>query len=312
MNGLLTQFHFLRPWWLVAIVPAVVVWLVLRRRRDPVRAYGKLIAPHLLRHLLGGGGWRSAFQPSLILLPLTVVAILALAGPSWRREPSPFAEEQAGLMIVLKVGPTMDAEDLQPSRLDRARHKLHDLLALREGASAGLIAYSGSAHLVMPLTKDARIVEQMAEALEPAIMPIEGDALADALALAKAQFERSGTIGSIVVITDSVSSSQLPSLQRYRKEDGPPIQVLAAVGNRQTAEHGGINEGARALGARVVLVSVDDSDVRRIHAGAESSLAAASAAQEGQRWRDSGYALVSVVAAGMLLLSRRGGGVRWE
>ena len=129
----------------------------------------------------------------------------------------------------------MQASDLQPSRLERAQHKLHDWLALRPGARAGLIAYSGSAHLVMPLTRDSRIVEQMAQALEPSVMPVQGEALADALKLAQQQLERAGVPGSIVVMTDSIAASQLSALAGYRQAGGPPVQ----------AGHGGQSTGCR-------------------------------------------------------------------
>ena len=139
-------------------------------------------------------------------------------------------------MVLMKIGPTMEAEDLRPSRLERARHKLHDLLELRSGGSAGLVAYSGSAHLVMPLTRDGQIVEQMAQALDPSIMPAEGDVLADALALAEAQFEESGTVGSVLVIADGIAPHQNDKLTEYRRAGGPPVQFLAAVGSQAAAE----------------------------------------------------------------------------
>ncbi len=78
----------------------------------------------------------------------------------------------------------MLAEDIQPTRLERATHKIRDLLALRPGARTALIAYAGSAHLVMPLTTDARLIEEFAGELSPGLMPRPGNAPAEALTLA--------------------------------------------------------------------------------------------------------------------------------
>ena len=63
-----------------------------------------------------------------------MIASLALAGPTWKREPTPFSEDQAPLVIALDVSSSMEMTDIQPSRLQRAQQKVRDLLALRSGA----------------------------------------------------------------------------------------------------------------------------------------------------------------------------------
>jgi Ca-activated chloride channel family protein len=312
MSELLGHFHFLRPLWLLALVPAALAGWLLWRQLDPLRGYRTNIAPHLLAHLVIRAGKTSLLRPEVVLLCVLPLSILALAGPSWRQEPSPFAADQAAAIVVLKVAPSMQASDLQPSRLERAQHKLHDWLALCPGARAGLIAYSGSAHLVMPLTHDSRIVEQMARALEPSVMPVQGEALADALRLARQQLERAGVPGSIVVMTDSIAASQLSALTGYRQAGGPPVQVLAMVGSRQAAEANGLDTGAHSLGAALALVTVDDSDVRRLAARATTNVAVAKTDTPEARWRDEGYALVPLLALAALLWARRGWSIRWH
>jgi Ca-activated chloride channel family protein len=215
-------------------------------------------------------------------------------------------------MILLKLNPSMLSEDLRPSRLERVRHKLHDLFELRPGGSAGLIAYSGSSHLVMPLTQDTRIIEQMAKALDPSLMPAQGDALAEALARAAAQFEGRNTAGSVLVITDSIEPAQIRDLTEYGKGAGPPVQILAALANRDLAAQNGIEAGARALGAPLALMTVDETDLRQIIKRAESQVIAATPKMEAVQWKDSGYLLVPVIVLGALLWARRGWSVRWE
>ena len=102
---------------------------------------------------------------------LIVLICLALAGPTWQREPAPFADDTAALVIVVEVTPTMLAQDVQPSRLERAALKIHDLLALRRGSVTALVAYAGSAHLVLPLTQDGDLITEFAAQLDPSIMP---------------------------------------------------------------------------------------------------------------------------------------------
>jgi len=312
MSELLAHFHFLRPLWLLAPAPAALAGWLLWRQQDPRRCYSAIIAPHLLAHLVVRTGKTSWLRPEVVLLCVLPLGILALAGPSWRQEPSPFAEDQAAAIVVLKIAPSMQASDLQPSRQERAQHKLHDLLVLRPGARTGLIAYSGSAHLVMPLTRDNRIVEQMAQALDPSVMPVQGEVLADALKLAQQQLERADVPGSIVVMTDSIAANQLSALAGYHQAGGPPVQVLAMVGSRQAAAANGLDTGVRSLHASLELVTADDSDVRRLAARATTNVAVAKADKPEARWRDEGYTLVPLLALAALLWARRGWSIRWH
>jgi len=308
MTELIGNFHFLRPAWLLLLpAVAVLVWLF-RRSHDPARTYSGLVAPHLLSHLVVAPDAGRRLRPGGVLAVLAVVATIALAGPSWRHEPSPFGEDSAVLVVVMRVAPSMETNDLQPSRLERARNKLRDLVALRAGARTGLIAYAGSAHLVLPPTVDGRIVEQMAAALEPGVMPGDGDALMQALALAQSQIERAEGKGSVVVITDGVTPAQLEGLAAV--ERAFPVQFLAMAPDAEAAARGGLEAAAQAVGGGLQLLTPDDRDVRAVNARATS--VAAFAASEGQRWRDEGYLLVPVIVLGVLLWGIRGWSVRWE
>jgi Ca-activated chloride channel family protein len=312
MSLFVDNFHFLRPYWLLFLIPAGFLWLAFRRSHDPARQFGDLIAPHLLQHLVHRSDEKKILHPVHVLLLLWFLLIVAIAGPSWQMKPTPFAKDNAGLMILIQLGPSMKSEDLRPSRLERVRHKLHDLFQLRTDGSVGLIAYSGSSHLVMPLTQDKRIIEQMADALDPSLMPLPGDALAEALTLAAEQFTRRKTAGSILVITDSVNSAQLPALSEYRKGSGPPVQILAAVGSKELVVANGIEAAAKALGSPIALLTVDETDVQQIVRRAESQVSASAPEEEKVQWQDGGYTLIPIILLGLLLWARRGWEVKWE
>jgi Ca-activated chloride channel homolog len=319
----LSQFHFLRPWWLLALVPALcLVWMI-HRHQDAARPWRGVIDDHLLPHLLAEGGRRRRLRPVYLLLPVWLLATLALSGPTWQHEPAPFADDEAALVIAVEVTPTMLAQDIQPSRLERAAQKVHDLLAQRPGTRTALVAYAGSAHLVMPLTRDAELVTRFAAELSPAIMPMQGDAAAEALALAEEQLRKSGLRGSVLLITDGVPAEQLPQLAAYRKQGGVPVQLLAVAAApgvplppdsppAPALDRAALDKAADALGAALTVVSPDDRDVRWLARHTETSLVAAPAEQAGERWKDTGYWLVFAVAALMLVWFRPGWLVQWE
>lgn len=301
----LANFTFLRPAWLLALVPIALSAWGLRRGAGAEAPYRAFVAPHLLQALLIAPQRGQRLTPGELLPWLLVAGVLALAGPSWRSVPSPFAEEKSGLMIVLHVADSMLARDLAPSRLERAQHKISDLATLRDGGILGLIAYAGSAHVVMPLTRDGSIVAQMAQALNPRVMPVTGDALGDAMRLADAQILESGQPGSILVITDQVAS--IPGWIGDG-DSAMPVQFLAMTGSRAAAKAGGVLDAAAALSAPAELVTVDDTDVRSVVRRAEN-IARAAASDRSAR-QDGGWWLLPVLMIGALLWSRRGWSLR--
>ena len=114
---MLEAFHFLRPLWLLALVPTVVLYAAIRAS-SPERQWRQVIAPHLLEHLTVGGDGSFRFRPLHLVTLLLALGSIALAGPTWERERSPFAEDTAPLVIALDLSPSMNAIDVQPSRLE--------------------------------------------------------------------------------------------------------------------------------------------------------------------------------------------------
>ncbi len=183
MIDTLDAFHFLRPLWLLALIGIAALWYLARKNAVPARR-SRDSHPHLARPC----GWdprqarrfypdrRCCQRPGLLSL--------------WPRPDQPGAAyptrwcaETAPLVVALKVTQSMETPDLAPTRLDRARFKILDLINERAGARTALIAYAGTAHRVSPLTEDPNILRPLLQGLNrPAVMPVDGDDAAAALA----------------------------------------------------------------------------------------------------------------------------------
>lgn len=295
-------FHLIRPEWLWALLPAIGLWWLLRRHTDAKQSWRGIIAPHLLSHLLSGQEMkRSRITPLDLIAASWIVAVIAIAGPTWRREPTPFADDTAALAIVLKVSPSMKTEDVQPDRLARAVVKIHDLLAERGAAKTALIAYSGTAHVVMPATTDGGIIDTFAQALDPKIMPQEGDAADAALRLADQALADAGS-GSILWITDSIAPEQAASLAAWRSTSHTPVRLYAPL--YPGSERDAVTTGAHAVRASIVPLSADDADVRTLARAAKFSTVPTG--ELSTRWEESGYWLTYMLAILMLPFFRKG------
>jgi Ca-activated chloride channel family protein len=286
------DFHFLRPWWLIALLPAALLLWRVGCTQSADWVWHGIIAEHLLPHLFLKREQQQRIGPLVLLAAVWALAIVALAGPAWNREPAPFADDSAALVIVVKVTPSMKTEDVQPDRLTRTVQKIHDLLALRSGARSALIAYAGTSHLVVPLTRDAGIVNTFAAALDPKIMPDDGDAAVEALALADQVLARSGQSGSIVWITDGIAPDQQNVLSELRKHSHIPVRVLAPL--LRGPELDLLEKMAAAVGAPVLPITPDDADVRDLARAAK--YVSATVSGQGDHWQDTGYWLIPLIA----------------
>jgi Ca-activated chloride channel family protein len=304
MIELLSPFHFERPLWLLALLPAAVIWLVERRASDATLQWRGVIDPTLLAHLIVGDDRRSRIGPVDWLFGGWIVATIAVAGPAWQREPSPFADQKPPVAVVIRVAESMLTQDLAPTRLDRARQKLADILAAREGASTALIAYSGSSHLVVPPTPDAAVLLDLAKALSPEIMPKkDGDDLAGAIARANRALASTANGGSILLMADAVSPEALAGLTGA-KSAATTILSLQVV----ESETRGVDEAARALSATIVATTPDQADVTAIVRRLDRAdlVVAVAGESEGQHWKEAGYWLTPLLALLVLLWFRRG------
>ncbi len=322
MRTILTNFHFLRPSLLALLIPAAILLWYAWRAQNTKSGMQSLIADHLLKHLLVGEQSQKKIRPVYLLAAFWFIGIIALAGPSWMKEPSPFTEDTAGLVIALKVTPTMLAQDIQPSRLERATQKIHDLLKLRPGAKTALIAYSGSAHLTMPLTVDPNIIDMFSQALTPEIMPETGDDAAEALKLAASLLKNAEIPGSILLITDQIAADQLAEMQSFHKNSTVPVHIYAIAADKgitvpQTSppapalNMSDIKKAAAAINGSLTIVSPDDRDVLKLADRIQTSLSAAKQNQ-GDRWQDAGYWLIPILLFLALFFFRRGWIVVYE
>ena len=198
------QFHFLRPIWLLIIPLALALGYKLRRRFTLADQWRDAISLKLLVHLTVRSETKKRLRPYQLMTVALVLGSLAMAGPTWQREITPFTQDRASLIVALELTPTMLGVDQPPTRLERAKQKIRDILKLRKGARTALIAYAGSAHAVLPLTDDAELIHTYLESLTPDLMPDEGDDASTALILAQTMFEDEQAPSTIIFMTDGI------------------------------------------------------------------------------------------------------------
>ena len=139
-----SDFHFLRPFWLLCLLalPALLWWW--QRRREADEPWRAACDAHLLPHLLQGGAASRERWPQRWFALGFGLAVLALAGPAFRQLPQAMSRAESALIVALDLSDRMRATDLKPDRLSRAKYKLADLLRTRCEGQTALLAYADS------------------------------------------------------------------------------------------------------------------------------------------------------------------------
>jgi Ca-activated chloride channel family protein len=324
-DAALDAFHFLRPWWLLLIPAAIWLHITLRRAVSAADQWQGIIAPELLEHLVIGRGKMRRLRPYQLQTLLLVVMSLALAGPAWERELTPFTEDRAPLVIALELTDSMLGTDQPPTRLERAKQKVADLLAARSGARTAVVAYAGSAHAVLPLTDDTDLVNMYLESLTPDVMPLPGDRPDRALELAASMLARENAPGTVLFMSDGIDQGYADSFATVFSDSDDQLLILAfgTASGGLVAEGGtgdmappvdraGLRAAASAGGGNLVTSAVDDSDIEDLNRRVQRHLVNAIESDENLRWRDAGYFLVWPLALFTLLWFRRGWTVQWQ
>ena len=232
----LTNFQFLRPLWLLAIVPALLLVAALWRLNSSVTAWDRAIDKELLPFLLDRSKNASQRTPLLLLLCVWVLSSVALAGPVWEKLPQPVQKREDALVVVLDLSLSMFAPDHSPSRVDLAKRKLRDILALRGEGQTALVVYAGDAHTVTPLTDDVVTIEALVPSLNPNIMPLFGSDPISALELAVDLLKNTdGGSGKILLMTDGIAGYD---------EEQAIADLLEDTGNELLVMGIGTEEGA--------------------------------------------------------------------
>jgi Ca-activated chloride channel family protein len=324
-----TEFHWIRPEWLLALPLVALLALLLARRQLAPGRWQRVVDPALQPYVLSRTAARTSNSRWWLFLLCGVLAGIALAGPSWNRLEQPVFRTEEAIVIALDLSRSMDAADLSPSRLTRARLKILELLERRKSGQTALVVYSANAFTVTPLTTDADTVASLVNSLSTDIMPSRGSFPAAAIDKGRELLQQAGVgYGKVLLIADGGASPGAERAARELRDAGYALSVLGAgtedgapiprpdggfVTDRSgriaipRLETAPLEKLAAAGGGRYATMTTDESDIEALLSGPGG--AAQSAADEAlatDQWRDEGPWLLLLLVPLASLAFRRG------
>ncbi len=333
----MSEFHFLRPLWLLGL--PVGIWLIwkLARRSGALGRWHDLVDDALKPYVLTTPdlNLREHYWLTGAAMLAWMLATVALAGPTWERLPVPAYQSSEALVVALDLSRSMDAGDLQPTRLARAKLKLLSLLERRAAGQTGLIVFSAHAFTVSPLTADTKTIAALVSSLTSDIMPSRGSYPEAGVSRAVQLIRQTGiSQGEVLLMTDSAVSPRMESLAEEFREDGFTLHVMAvgtAEGGPIAQPRGGFltdNVGQIVVsqvdlsglarladlgGGRFASLTPDDRDLDYLFSSSNASDTdtSESASFQTDVWRDQGPWFLLLLVPLVAMAFKRGWVVLW-
>lgn len=225
----LTQLHFIRPWAWLLLIPVILLWWLYRTKGQQASGWAKLIDQHLLGWMMPNSqlGKSIKWQKNL-LLTMWILLVIALSGPSWKKLPQPVFSNLASRVIVLDLSSSMDAQDVKPSRLARAKFKLTDILKAIKDGQTGFVVYAGDGFILSPLTSDTDTIDNMVEVLSTNLMPLVGSKPDKGIEKAIELLDNGAAgEGDIIWITDGGDEKELSQIKSLLSKTSYDLNILA-------------------------------------------------------------------------------------
>jgi len=322
------EFHFLRPDWLWAAPVVVALAVFFARRRLGAGSWQDVIHPSLAPYILSSSPSKKADYRWWLLGIAGLIGVLSLAGPAWQRMEQPVFRSEQAIVVALDLSRSMDAQDVAPSRLLRARLKILDLLDRRQSGQTALVVYSSNAFTVTPLTTDNDTIAALVNSLGTDIMPSRGSYPVAAINKGRQLLEQAGApFGEVLLVTDGGSSPAAERAARDLKDAGYTMSVLA-VGTRTGApipklgggfvtdqsgniavpklEESSLRRLAAAGGGRFAVLSADARDLDVLLSGEVGPGVASDESLATDHWREEGPWLLLLLLPLAALAFRRG------
>lgn len=326
----LSHFHFIRPYWFLAVIPVAIVLWKLAKQQLVNKHWERVCDPELLPYILVGKSGAKKYSHFILISIAGLLTVVALAGPTWERLPTPVFQKESALIIALDLSVSMYADDIKPSRLERARFKIADLLKLRKEGQTALLVYAGDAFTVTPLTDDVKTISSQLSALSPAIMPAPGSRTDFAIEKALALLKQAGmNQGHVLLVTDEVQTKYEEDFISAKKE-GYSISILG-LGTEEGApvnlgdsgfledrkgsiviaklDETALSQLANSAGGYYETSQVADNDIERLNRFFNSGLDSEEESEtdlKTDQWREFGPWLVLIIIPIVALGFRRG------
>lgn len=255
---------------LLLLLPPAAAFLAWRERIRQ-SALGRIGEGELLDKLTAPVSRAQRGRKRALWLAASALIIVALARPAWGVDVDIIETQGVAVMVALDVSNSMNAQDVLPSRLERARLGIRTLVSSLEGNEVGLILFAGTAFIQFPLTTDLTSAETFISAASSQAISRQGTDIEAALRLAAQSFDTRRAAQRIIVLATDGENFEGDPLQAAEEaaQDGITVYTVGYGETRgepvpNVDETGNVVSYKSAPSGDVVLSSLDENTLRAI------------------------------------------------
>lgn len=240
-------------------------------KRENERSMTKLGDRSLLARLSANVNWRGRRWRTILWLGALTLFIIALARPQWGSEVREIQQEGLQVMVALDVSQSMLAQDIKPSRLDRAKLEIADLTERLDGDEIGLVLFSGASFVQVPLTTDYFTALNYLDSANPNVISRPGTVIGDAIRTATQGFDQDQNSQKVLILmTDGEDAETDPLTAAQEAVDEDVLIYTIGFGTPegepvpQTNEYGEVTGYKVDQNGQVVLSKLDEDTLQAI------------------------------------------------
>lgn len=231
------MFRFEDPAYLYLLISLPLLILIrmygLRKRKKQLKDFGDILLVKELMPNVSGG--RRELKFWLMLAAVALIAIM-LARPQMGTKISQDKRQGIEVMIALDISNSMKAEDVAPSRLDKSKMMIENLVDNFTDDKVGLVVFAGDAFIQLPITSDYISAKMFLQNIDPSLIASQGTNLAEAVGLSSRSFTKQDNVGrAIIVITDGEDhEGGAVEAAKQAKKNGMRVFVLGVGSTKGT------------------------------------------------------------------------------
>jgi Ca-activated chloride channel family protein len=259
----LFRIEFLFLIWIIPLL-MLVYWYGMKRRKGILLNFS---TPQCLNIIAPQETARLRTAKACMLLLAILWLILAMTGPKYGYSWQEIERKGIDIIIALDCSKSMLARDIKPTRLDRAKREVYDLLTMLKGDRVGLVAFAGTAFLQCPLTLDYDAYNLFLNALTPDFLPVGGTNLSAAIHAAISGFDpKSKSEKAIILITDGENTEAGDPLKAAEDARKAGIKLFSiGVGSQDGVPIPSKAGGFKKDGAgKIILSRLDESTLKKM------------------------------------------------
>ncbi len=263
------MFRFAHPgllYLLIVILLLVVFYVVMvGKKRKAIAEFGN---PELLKPLMPLLSFKRGTWKFVMLMLALAFVILGVAGPQFGSKLQQVKKKGVELMIVLDVSNSMMAQDIKPSRLEKAKMAISRMVEKLSDDKVGLVVFAGDAYVQLPITTDYSSAKLFLSGINTDIVPVQGTAIGSAIDLAARSFTpEAETSKAIIVITDGENHQDDAIIAAKRAHEKGIVVHTIGMGLEQGApipQKGASGQFMKDGQGNVVISKLDENTLQEV------------------------------------------------